>query len=170
VNTLAITIVVALVVLGIWWLLRPAKPSLNEPLTPEMVHAVIDTLLYQGLDGGELRIVTRGGPTAFRLIKYVRPSEGAGFFAEVSKLDGYQEYYDNFLEELRTRGIAHRVLNSAPDAVQVHLGHDIGQARFLTVLFFERSMGARLARDCVAYFNDKVLPITSPLTGMVRSA
>jgi hypothetical protein len=169
VSTLTITLVTALIILGIWWLLRPGEPSANEPLTPEMLQAVIETLLYQGLDGGELRIATRDGTVAFRFIKYVRPQD-AGILGELSKVPDHEGYFQSFLGELVTRDIAHHLLKSTPDAVRIDFGRDVGQARFVTILFFERSMGVRLARDCVAYFNDKVLPINSPLTGIARTS
>jgi hypothetical protein len=43
---------VVLVVGLLWvlvWLIRPASPAANEPLTPEMVRALLETLMLRGL-------------------------------------------------------------------------------------------------------------------------
>lgn len=166
--TVSISLALVLVALALWWLSRPPKPSLNEPLVPEMLRGLIDILLFQGLDGGELHVVTRNGPVGFRLIKYVRDVDGAGMRCEVSKAEGGKAF-DRLLEELSVRGISHQLQPPPSEGVHIDLRRDIGQAQFVTVIFFERCHGVRLASDCVAYFNDKVLMINAPtLTGITR--
>lgn len=152
------------------WLLRPAKPALNEHLSSRTMHALFDALLYHGARGAELHVRLKDQGITLSYLKYF--DSGIGIQCRFVNEGLAAPFFRQFRARLEGSQIAHTVGNPSPpegEILTVDIGQNITMAQHLSKLLFEDVVGKNLATDCVASFNDKVLPIEIPfVTGMKR--
>ena len=154
------------------WLLSPdRRPYANGPLTPRMLQSLIETLLYRGMDGGELRICSPHDVRELLFRKYVRAGGLAGVSIAIAGANASGDAVEVIRHELHGRGL--RVDSSSRDgsldALSIDFGLDISQAPFAATLLVRHLFGLTLGEHWVGYFNDRVLPTDKPgLTGVTR--
>ena len=168
-TTIAILVIV--VVLAVWLLGKDNPPGPNEPLTPELLRACLEMLLYRGLNEAQFDIRVRDDPRSITLTKYVRPG-AAGIRARILRRDSTVAHYDQIRDELERRGIKFSEVTSSErgsDELLLDYGQDIGQWQFVLLLVFEQVLRLNVERDCVGYFNTRVLPVDRlESTGVAR--
>jgi hypothetical protein len=176
-----ITVLVVLLLAGglAWFSEWGRQPVAHEPLTGQMLDAILDALLYRGVahgslspsEVGQLAIWVRDDPRVFVLAK-AWSDTGAAIRGELPRAAWAEPYAEPFCRELGARGISYTA-GGAADAplLVIDLGRDMQLARSVVHMLFERVFGVHLASQCVGYFNEYVLPIEVPrLTGVAREA
>ena len=125
-------VVISAVVLAAAWLwLPPNEPAANEPLTQEAVAAVLEMLLYRGLDGGSVTITVRDDPRTLTLVKYVRGPRAVGIRSEFPLEAWSEPFYEPFRTEfaIGVRLDTHCVAYFSKEVLTVDLPSLTGIAR-----------------------------------------
>ena len=165
---------------GIAWFSYVGKqPVAHRPLNDRLLRALLDALLYRGtaIPGSppaQLAIWVQDDPRVLLLSKYLSEAGEVGIRAELPRAPWAEPYYELFRRELEARGIAYAEAAPAGDApamLAVDFGRDLELALSVVRLAFERVFDVHLPTRCVAYFNDRLLPLEVPrLTGISRPA
>ena len=179
--TIPISILIVLLVASglTWFSIWGRRPVAQEPLTGQLLDAVLDALLYRGVahrslkdsEFGQLAIWVRGDVRVFMLSK-VWTEAGAGIRGELPREAWAEPYAEPLRRELEARGIRY-VAGEQADAplLAVDFGRDLQLARAVVQIVFERVFAVHLASQCVGYFNEHFIPIEVPrLTGVTRGA
>lgn len=167
-------ILIPIILLGVWLLKSDGPAQANEPLNQELLRACLDMLFYKGLPGAEFIVRVRDDARELVVSKYFDRPRRAGLQTQLVNDGWMQQYYVACRDELTRRGIRFRETRegqSDADQITVDFDADLGQTQFVVTLIFEYAFGARLEKDCVGYFNNKILAVEKPaLTGASRSA
>ena len=166
-----ILLVLGLVAIAVVWLLKVGmQPVMHRPLRDELVYALLDALLYRGIEKTTLEFASTDGAHKMRFSKYTRPA--AGIAARLTVDSRTSQEWQDLIDELTRRGIDFRQLGKGKDAsatLYLDFGTDLGLANFVIKIAFERAFSLSLERDCVAHY-EYLLPKEVPhLTGISRA-
>ena len=151
------------------WLLRPGKPVTNEHLSEAKLSALIEALMYRGVDAATLRIFTRTETLSLRFTKYVRRARRSGIECNIP-LDSWT-HLDAEALRIAIDPYGLQIQSSlAQDNghLVIDVGQNIAKAVALTQLIFERMSSVSLYTDCVAMLDEKVMTLDVPKLSGVR--
>lgn len=160
----------AIVVVLLRWLgKKSVEPVIYEPLTQDVVRALLGALLYRGIELTKLTFrekATRGRQIVYG--KLIHGWNDVDVTATVSASFVSRECVELLVDELDRRGIRYARTRSGEDngdLLTLSFGQDIGLAQFFLNIAFERVFECSLSRDCIAFYNPHLLP----LEGMRRA-
>ncbi len=133
--------------------------------------ALLEALLYRGLDGAVLDLSLSSESRAIRFVKYVSRQEQSGYECFIPS-KAWREYtlleWDGLL---RARGFS-ALPSVHPDrqdeGLVVDLDQNISKGFSLAKLLFEEVAGVNLYQDCFGRLDEKVLPGDFPRFAKVR--
>jgi hypothetical protein len=168
---LAIVGVLVAALLLAWISYAGKQPVVHRPLTQDLVRALLDALLYRGVDETRLTFRASSGDSATLVFaKYVRGPNGPGLRAALIR--GAADHVEAVREEMTRRSIPFaesEASSDTPTLLRWEFGRDVGLASLVLYVVFERAGGLNLERVGEAAFNEHLLPTEVPrLTGMAR--